>query len=70
MTPTASTNLSRFESTKSIYLQSNLIQGIIASHRLNAFKNLLREVGVYELSVFDVARSNSHFKLCESLVCF
>ncbi|CAF2109449.1 unnamed protein product [Brassica napus] len=48
---------------------SNLIQGIIASHRLNAFKNLLRE-GVYELSVFDVARRNSHFKLCETLVCF
>ncbi|CAN6896292.1 unnamed protein product, partial [Brassica oleracea] len=32
-------------------------------------KNLLRE-GVYELSVFDVARRNSHFKLCETLVCF
>ncbi|KAF2538702.1 hypothetical protein F2Q70_00005537 [Brassica cretica] len=48
--------------------KSNLIQGIIASHRLNAFKNLLREGGVYELSVFDVARRNSHFKLCETLL--
>ncbi|KAF2600795.1 hypothetical protein F2Q68_00008995 [Brassica cretica] len=43
---------------------STLIQGSIASHRLNSFENLLREGGVYELSVFDVARSNNHFNVC------
>ncbi|KAH0897845.1 hypothetical protein HID58_047413, partial [Brassica napus] len=42
---------------------STLIQGSIASHRLNSFENLLREGGVYELSVFDVARSNNHFNV-------
>nr|VDD24357.1 unnamed protein product [Brassica oleracea] len=40
---------------------TTLIQGSIASHRFNSFENLLREGGVYELSVFDVARSNNHF---------
>ncbi|CAN7000811.1 unnamed protein product [Brassica oleracea var. botrytis] len=44
---------------------TTLIQGSIASHRFNSFENLLREGGVYELSVFDVARSNNHFNgLC------
>ncbi|CAN6824307.1 unnamed protein product [Brassica oleracea] len=41
----------------------------ITAHRLYSFKNLLSEGAVYELSVFYIARSNNHFKLCASPVC-
>ncbi|CAF2223593.1 unnamed protein product [Brassica napus] len=41
----------------------------ITAHRLYSSKNLLSESAVYELSVFDVSRSNNHFKLCASPVC-
>ncbi|CAG7897156.1 unnamed protein product [Brassica rapa] len=43
--------------------------GTITAHRLYSSKNLLSESAVYELSVFDVSRSNNHFKLCASPVC-
>ncbi|CAN7131676.1 unnamed protein product, partial [Brassica rapa subsp. narinosa] len=43
--------------------------GTITAHRLYSSKNLLSESAVYELSVFNVARSNHHFKLCASPVC-
>ncbi|KAF8095382.1 hypothetical protein N665_0334s0002 [Sinapis alba] len=45
--------------------KSTWIQGTITALH---FKNLLSE-GVYELSVFYVARRNNHFKLCVSPVC-
>ncbi|KAH0942531.1 hypothetical protein HID58_002168 [Brassica napus] len=45
---------------------STMIQGTITAHRLYSFKNLLSEGTVYKLSVFYVARSNNHFKLCAS----
>ncbi|KAF3495899.1 hypothetical protein DY000_02054226 [Brassica cretica] len=41
----------------------------IAAHRLNTFKNLFREGGLYELSNFDVSRSNNHFKFFDVHVC-
>ncbi|CAA7060909.1 unnamed protein product [Microthlaspi erraticum] len=37
--------------------------------RLNTFKHLLNNGAIYALSGFDVTRSNSHFKLCDSPVC-
>nr|VDD29303.1 unnamed protein product [Brassica oleracea] len=37
-------------------------------HRLNTFRELLKEGALYELSGFDVTRSNNHFKLCNSNV--
>ncbi|CAN6989136.1 unnamed protein product, partial [Brassica rapa subsp. trilocularis] len=48
---------------------STLIQGTITAHRLYSFKNLLSEGTVYKLSVFYVASSNNHLKLCASPVC-
>ncbi|CAN7110627.1 unnamed protein product [Brassica rapa subsp. narinosa] len=49
--------------------ESTMIQGTITAHRLYSFKNLLSEGTVYKLTVFYVARSNNHFKLCASSVC-
>ncbi|KAF3580633.1 hypothetical protein DY000_02033110 [Brassica cretica] len=43
-----------------------LIQGPITTHRLNTLKNLLAEAAVYEMHVFDLARSNSHSKLSDA----
>lgn len=36
--------------------------------RLNTFKHLLNNGGLYAISGFDVTRSNHHFKLCDSPV--
>ncbi|CAN6855740.1 unnamed protein product [Brassica oleracea] len=47
---------------------STLIQITITAPRLYTFKNLLSEGAVYELSIFYIARSNNHFKLCASPV--
>ncbi|CAF2110627.1 unnamed protein product [Brassica oleracea] len=47
---------------------STLIQSTITAPRLYTFKNLLSEGAVYELSIFYIARSNNHFKLCASPV--
>ncbi|KAH0868752.1 LOW QUALITY PROTEIN: hypothetical protein HID58_075774, partial [Brassica napus] len=44
--------------------QSSLIKISVSVHRLNTF----REGALYELSGFDVTRSNNHFKLCNSNV--
>ncbi|KAF3497531.1 hypothetical protein DY000_02055671 [Brassica cretica] len=53
---------------KSDFVQSTLIQSTITAPRLYTFKNLLSEGAVYELSIFYIARSNNHFKLCASPV--
>lgn len=45
-----------------------LIQGPIGIQRLNNFKYLLKEGWIYGLSLFDVTRSNIHFKLTDSAV--
>ncbi|CAH8361440.1 unnamed protein product [Eruca vesicaria subsp. sativa] len=47
-----------------------LIQGTITAHRLYTFKNLLSEYVVYDLSVFYVARSSNHVRLCASPIFF
>ncbi|CAF1838362.1 unnamed protein product [Brassica oleracea var. botrytis] len=47
---------------------SSLIQASVPVHRLNTFRELLREGAMYELSGFDVSRSNNHFKLFDSVV--
>ncbi|CAF1982167.1 unnamed protein product, partial [Brassica napus] len=44
--------------------KSSLIKISVSVHRLNTF----REGALYELSGFDVTRSNNHFKLCNSNV--
>ncbi|CAH8389900.1 unnamed protein product [Eruca vesicaria subsp. sativa] len=48
--------------------QSSLIQASVYVHHLNTFRELLREGDMFELSGFDVMRSNNHFKLCNSVV--
>uniref|UniRef100_A0A0D3D2N8 CCHC-type domain-containing protein n=1 Tax=Brassica oleracea var. oleracea TaxID=109376 RepID=A0A0D3D2N8_BRAOL len=48
--------------------QSSLIQASVFVHRLNTFRDVLREGAMYELSGFDVTRSNNHFKICNSVV--
>ncbi|CAN6904189.1 unnamed protein product [Brassica oleracea] len=52
----------------SFILQSSLIKISVSVHRLNTFRELLKEGALYELSGFDVTRSNNHFKLCNSNV--
>ncbi|CAF1919223.1 unnamed protein product [Brassica napus] len=47
---------------------SSLIQASVPVHRLNTFRELLREGAMYDLSGFDVSRSNNNFKLCDSVV--
>ena len=49
-------------------MQSSLIQASVFVHRLNTFRDVLREGAMYELSGFDVTRSNNHFKICNSVV--
>ncbi|CDY20376.1 BnaC02g24400D [Brassica napus] len=48
--------------------KSSLIKISVSVHRLNTFRELLKEGALYELSGFDVTRSNNHFKLCNSNV--
>nr|VDC62228.1 unnamed protein product [Brassica rapa] len=50
-----------------ISLESSLIQAFVSVHRLNTFREL-REGAIYELSGFDVTKSNNRFKLCDSVV--
>ncbi|CAF1720918.1 hypothetical protein Bca4012_042157 [Brassica carinata] len=52
----------------SFILHSSLIKISVSVHRLNTFRELLKEGALYELSGFDVTRSNNHFKLCNSNV--
>ncbi|KAG2312558.1 hypothetical protein Bca52824_024115 [Brassica carinata] len=51
-----------------LIFQSFLIQASVSMNRLNTFRELLREGAMYELSGFDVNRSDNHFKLCDSVV--
>ncbi|ESQ50127.1 hypothetical protein EUTSA_v10002234mg [Eutrema salsugineum] len=46
--------------------KATLIQGSISVHRLNTFKHLMHEGGIYAISGFDVTRSNPQFKLSDS----
>ncbi|KAH0906434.1 hypothetical protein HID58_038261 [Brassica napus] len=48
-------------------MNSSLIQAFVSVHRLNTFREL-REGAIYELSGFDVTKSNNCFKLCDSVV--
>ncbi|CDY71438.1 BnaUnng04350D [Brassica napus] len=48
--------------------KSSLIKISVSVHRLNTFRELLKEGALYELSGFDVTRRNNHFKLCNSNV--
>ncbi|WZZ51387.1 hypothetical protein YC2023_051494 [Brassica napus] len=50
------------------FLPSSLIQAYVSVHRLNTFRELLREGAMYELSGFDVTKSNNRFKLGFSAV--
>ncbi|CAN7061983.1 unnamed protein product [Brassica oleracea var. botrytis] len=52
----------------SFILQSSLIKISVSVHRLDTFRELLKEGALYELGGFDVTRSNNHFKLCNSNV--
>ncbi|CAN7026073.1 unnamed protein product, partial [Brassica oleracea var. botrytis] len=56
------------DSPVSIRFNSSLIQTSVYVHRLNTFRDLLREVTMNELNGFDVARSNNHFKICNCVV--
>ncbi|CAH8359617.1 unnamed protein product [Eruca vesicaria subsp. sativa] len=47
---------------------ATLIQGSLNVHRLNTFRHVLQEGSVYELSVFDVARSFLSFKFGDAHV--
>ncbi|KAG2301681.1 hypothetical protein Bca52824_030332 [Brassica carinata] len=48
--------------------KSSLIQAYVSIHRLNSIRELLREGAMYEVSGFDVIKSNNLFKLRNSIV--